>query len=697
MTAFLIVSARRKIHMTDVVKYLLPLFLLFLPVLSSYAQISEHLYASLPDSIRPQNRMHLKTSDVKKILDCTYKIDTWTRKEYNETDSLCMRFASRYLTITREPDRRDYLYSICQYLSEGINYHSGRYSLRGSGKTYNYPFNQVAMDYGNKFIHLYSSGPYFDGGMLTQILSNKANFYVQSESYFDAYNTHILALEIAKKHSRLHLPNKYNQLARFFEYFDRPEMTLVYCDSTSEALSRLPSVSPRKARLKGFMIRIRQIANFSLYLKTSDESYAVKIQKLHKATKNIIPLHKRYLASSYILLSGIAYHHNQYNKALAYVDSSSMVFGQPQLLDLWEMAMVYKALSLRKLGRLPESDQTLAKLDLADIKRPIVEQVLMQLYQEELDSGNLKKALQYRDRLSSFREKRYKIDLEGKAIEMEHLFKVRQREHAISQLTALQNRNKMILVFAIIVVALVIIILVSGYRRSVFKTQSLVKQLETETQLQVMHLEVARQEERKILGQDLHNGFASSLAAVSQQLELTIIDSQDAALRDRLNSIHNQIDNLYERSRSTSHQWYHGYNQQLQQSFALQIKMLADSALPDSQYKKTITVENDEISDISLAMRINLLGIIQELLTNIVKHAKARSIHILIFHDSDSLVLNVKDDGVGFNAEKVNSLNKGIGLQSLRESVRKMHGTLKISSDSSGTEAAIIIPTHLGL
>ncbi|MCE7044424.1 sensor histidine kinase [Dyadobacter sp. CY312] len=641
--------------------------------------------------------MHLKTAEVKQILDCTYKMSNWTRKEYSETDSLCMRFATKYATITREPDRRDYLYSICEYLSQGINYHSGKYSLRGSGKKYEFPFNEIAMEYSNKFIDHYSAGPYFDSGMLAQILSNKANFYVQTESYFDAYNTHLLALETARKFNKQHLSRKYAQLARFFEYFDRPEMTLVYCDSASNALSKLPTVSARPAALEAFIIRIRQIANFSLYLKTSDESFADKIQKLHNDSKSIMPRKDRYLAGSYILLSGIAYHHNQYNESLAYVDSASVVYPRYQLLDLWEMAMVYKALSLRKLGRFPESDQTLAKLDLADIKRPIIEQVLMQLYQEELDSDNLKKALRYRDRLSSFREKRYKIDVEGKAIEMEHLFKVRQREREISQLTALQNRNKMILVFAMIVVALVIIILVSRYRRSVFKTQSLVKQLETETQLQVMHLEVARLEERKILGQDLHNGFASSLAAVRQQLELTMMDSEDITVRDKLTYIHNQIDDLYERSRSTSHEWYHGFNEQLQQSFALQIKILADSALPDSHYKKTITVENDEISGISLAMRINLLGIIQELLTNIVKHAKARSIHILIFQDSDFLILNVKDDGVGFDVEKVKSIKKGIGLQSLRESVLKMQGNFKIASDSTGTEVIMTIPLGMAL
>jgi signal transduction histidine kinase len=694
MTTPLMLAAKFKIHTTVVIKYLLLSLLFIAPLVSSYAQISEHLYNSLPDSVRPQNRMHLKIGEVKKILDSTYKIDNWTKKEYSETDSLCLQFAAKYAAIPVEADRRDYLYSICQYLSQGINYHSGKYSLRGGGKAYSYALNKVAMEYTNRFIDRYGAGPYFDGGMLSQILSNKANFFVQSEAYFDAYNTHLLALETARKHSKRHLAAKYNQLARFFEYFDRPEMTLVYCDSASEALSKSTALPSGEASLKAFIIRVRQIANFSLYTKTSDERFAGTIQTLHRASKAVVPQNKRFLSGSYILMSGIAYNHKQYNKTLAYLDSSAMVFSQSQLLDLWEMAMVYKALSLRKLGKISESTQVLAKLDLEDIKRPVVEQVLMQLYQDELDANNFKNALQYRNRLSSFREKRYKMDIEGKAIEMEHLFKVKQREQEISQLTALQSRNKTIFVFIILIVILIIFILVSRNKRSLTKTQTLLHQLATTTQVQIMHLELARQEERKMLGQNLHDSFSSALAGVKHQLELAALDSGDKVLKERLNAVSRQVGKIYEMSRSTSHDWYHGLNYRAGKSFADQIRSLADSALPDSYYQKHIIVEDDDLANVSHQLKIDLLHMIQELLTNIVKHARAKNVEILILIDSNSLILSIKDDGIGFRREKQQEASKGIGLRSLQEKVKSMQGSLEISSVGQGSSILINLPLN---
>jgi signal transduction histidine kinase len=670
-------------------RFLFSLFLL--PALPASSQISEHLYKSLPDSIRPQDPRHLTTGEVKRILDNTFLIKSLTSKEIAEADSICLRFASKYINIKTEPARRDYLFSVCQYLSQGINYHAGRYSLRGNGRLYQYPFIKFAMQYSDLFIDLYGEGLYFDAGKLTQILSNKANFYVQSDGFKDAYDTHISALEVGKKFVKSSVPAKYVQLARFFEYFDRPYQTLAYCDSASKTLVSLETV-PRRPSLEGFLIRVRQIANFSLYLDKYDEKFANEIKALHNSALALRPRQERYLSVSYTLLAGLAYYDKQYKRSLAYLDSAETTFPQTELLDVWEMNLVYKGLSLRHLKRFQESNDVFSKLDLDDIKKPVVAEVLNTLYEEELASGNFQRALQHRERLFKLHEKKHKMDLEGKALEMEQLFKIRQKEQEISQLNALQNRNKTIFGFAVLIVALIIINFISIYRRSVFKTQSLIKQLETTTQLQVMHLELARQEERKLLGQDLHNGFSSALAGVKHQLDLAIMDAVSKSDQELLNRISHQVSDIYEMSRSTSHNWYHGFENNSEKSFAVQIQNLADSALPDTSYNKSILVEDNELSGMNLQLRIDLLRITQELLTNIVKHAKARSVTILVCKDLDFLILNIIDDGVGFNLEKAQSASKGIGLRSLREKLQKLNGVMQVATTKKGTDILIKIP-----
>lgn len=142
---------------------------------------------------------------------------------------------------------------------------------------------------------------------------------------------------------------------------------------------------------------------------------------------------------------------------------------------------------------------------------------------------------------------------------------------------------------------------------------------------------------------------------------LAIMDAASKSERGRLNLISDQLSNIYEMSRSTSHNWYHGFGHNSEKSLAAQIQDLADSALPDTIYNKSIVVEDSELSGMDLPLRIDLLRIIQELLTNIVKHAKAKSVSVLVCKDLDFLILNIIDDGVGFSLQKAQSAGKGIG------------------------------------
>ncbi len=68
--------------------------------------------------------------------------------------------------------------------------------------------------------------------------------------------------------------------------------------------------------------------------------------------------------------------------------------------------------------------------------------------------------------------------------------------------------------------------------------------------------------------------------------------------------------------------------------------------------------------------------IIQEALTNITKHAKAQKVLIRLYLDKNKVHLDITDDGVGFDVDKV-SKRKGklkIGIQGMRERVEVYGG-----------------------
>jgi two-component system sensor histidine kinase UhpB len=89
---------------------------------------------------------------------------------------------------------------------------------------------------------------------------------------------------------------------------------------------------------------------------------------------------------------------------------------------------------------------------------------------------------------------------------------------------------------------------------------------------------------------------------------------------------------------------------------------------------------------------VTLFRIVQELLNNVSKHAKARTVNISLFPGSD-MVLEVKDDGVGLPADwRI----RGQGLKGLAERVSALGGNLNVTTPSSptgGTRIIVNLPT----
>lgn len=91
----------------------------------------------------------------------------------------------------------------------------------------------------------------------------------------------------------------------------------------------------------------------------------------------------------------------------------------------------------------------------------------------------------------------------------------------------------------------------------------------------------------------------------------------------------------------------------------------------------------------------NLYGLVQEALHNIVKHAGARHVAVLLQTRDDEVVVIVEDDGHGFDAAQVpqGSENHGLGLLSMRERASLCGGTLDIdAAPGRGTTIFVRIP-----
>src|SRR4051794_1966186 len=86
-----------------------------------------------------------------------------------------------------------------------------------------------------------------------------------------------------------------------------------------------------------------------------------------------------------------------------------------------------------------------------------------------------------------------------------------------------------------------------------------------------------------------------------------------------------------------------------------------------------------------------LYRIVQESLTNIVKHARASRVSVVLARKPDSVVVVIEDDGSGFNPEGVRE--EGFGLTGMRERMALLDGRLEIeSAEGSGTTLVAEVP-----
>ena len=98
----------------------------------------------------------------------------------------------------------------------------------------------------------------------------------------------------------------------------------------------------------------------------------------------------------------------------------------------------------------------------------------------------------------------------------------------------------------------------------------------------------------------------------------------------------------------------------------------------------------DRINDIEENIKVEIFKILQELITNTIKHAKATEVDIQFNLLENSINLLFEDNGLGFDSGKT---SEGIGLNNIKSRIKKINGDFNIDSHMKrGTIINIEIP-----
>ncbi len=189
--------------------------------------------------------------------------------------------------------------------------------------------------------------------------------------------------------------------------------------------------------------------------------------------------------------------------------------------------------------------------------------------------------------------------------------------------------------------------------------------------------------ERQRLARELHDSVGGNLASI--KLQLSNSDKTD----DQEASIIKQVDETYNQVRDFSHNLIPKKFQK--NPITSLIKEYINNVINGSGQQISFhPYPKNQINQISPTLTEELFKIIQELLTNCLKHAKAKNIDIYLNHHDDSIQLLFEDDGVGFESGKAVD---GIGFKNIKTRLSTLSGNMFIDSViQRGTVINIEVP-----
>lgn len=203
-------------------------------------------------------------------------------------------------------------------------------------------------------------------------------------------------------------------------------------------------------------------------------------------------------------------------------------------------------------------------------------------------------------------------------------------------------------------------------------------------------LVLAREEERRRLRRDLHDGVASALVGTRMLAQAVrrvvpadgpapaLIDTLAADLDGCTTEVRDLIDGLRPAA--------------LDDGLGPALAALVERFRTQGGLPVELTVAGD-LADLPAAVEVVAYRVVTEALTNVVKHAGAGRARVGVDRDDRHLAVAVEDDGRGLPPSALDGpAGSGVGLSSIRSRAEELGGRCDVRSDASGTSIAVLLP-----
>src|SRR5690554_515898 len=288
-------------------------------------------------------------------------------------------------------------------------------------------------------------------------------------------------------------------------------------------------------------------------------------------------------------------------------------------------------------------------------------------------NGDYKKANAYASDLLKNQDKDLEERMKGKLFELERKFETERKEKTILlQEKQLESQRETILYLVVGAIFLILIFLLFIFwnkNRSILRKKSLGDNF---TSLLLSKTE----DERKRIASDLHDSVSNELVNLRHSLE-----SNTSNIKSKIDAILEEVRNI---SRNLSPTLFDKLG------LKMSIEQLTERA--QNQYSFLLTADVDYTGSLSTTVELQLYRIIQEAITNIMKHADAMAGKITITEDSKFVYAEIKDNGKGFDADKMLEKGNCFGLLNITERTKFINGSVQFKSNKTGTVIKLSIP-----
>lgn len=424
----------------------------------------------------------------------------------------------------------------------------------------------------------------------------------------------------------------------------------------------------------------------------SIEDYDNAMAYLEKSLAfNLKSQNKKELARTYNNIGAVYEKQNQLNKALEYLNKALLL--RNEIGDIDELIETNMELGTT-YGKLHQDKKSkfyyaiaLEKAKSANNLSLISETYLAISDNYGLQNNPIKELENYRHHIK-YRDSIFeKNNLESiNEIDVKYETEKKDKELVKQELEIQKSATQFNYMLGVSVFLLIAIVLVGFLfkQRQKRKNQEIIT-LKREHQIKTLESLIAGEEkERFRIAKELHDGVNGDLSAIKYKLS-TLLEMNNKVIKEAIT----MIDDSCQQVRAISHNLV----PQSLENFNLEEAIDEYCSNMDAIHKQKISFQKlGEHIKIDKKSELNIFRIIQELVTNSIKHSEASEINVQISCRDNLMHITFEDNGKGFDVNNIDS--DGIGLKNIQSRIDYLHATMDLISNKQGTSYTIEIDTN---